>query len=261
MLGLVLFVLAGRAHAGALEAYQRGDYRQAIALGQAEGTARSLVLAARAHLVRVDLGLSAAPRAEIEAALKAAQRAEQLDPGNAEAHLLQASAYGYLGRRIGKWKSFARGLAPKALRQISAAIAIAPRSPWAYAMLGIWHLEIVRRGGAFGARMTGASAEDGARDCAYAAAAAPDDAALLSLCGLALLAVGKPQWQSQARDLLIQARDHGRASAAYDRLLQRRAASVLAVWRQKGLEAARQRAIFYQSLDGRRTPDSGGGQG
>lgn len=239
--------LASLAHADALDAYRHGDYRQAIVLGQSEATAPALVLVARSYLALVDTSQSRNQKADIKAALTAARAATELDDDNIEAHLLQVAALGFLGRGMGKFKSFRKGLASKSHKQIKQALSLAPGSAWPYAMLGMWHLEIIRRGGAFGARMTGANTKDGAEACAYAVDAAPHDGALAALCGLALLAIGKQNLEAQARACLTRARDTGLAQTAYDMVLQSRAGEILSLWDQHGLDSARRRAVFYES--------------
>jgi len=122
----------------AVHAYARGDYQATIALGEQEASAAAFVLAARARLARIDLGLTKKTRQEAKIAEKLARQAAALDPQNVEAHVLTAAAIGYRARTMGRFKGFRKGLAAKGKKEIMAALDIDAGAPWAQAA---WFVE------------------------------------------------------------------------------------------------------------------------
>ncbi len=249
---LVLF-FAGtgvRAQANALSYYESGQYHQAIELGESEqeadavSRAENLVFAARSRLALIDLGRSENHKRDAKAALTDAEKAMKLDPNNAEAHLMKVAALGILARGMSKMKSFRKGIAGKSRRHIEAAMALDPQSAWARAMLGMWHLEIIRRGGKFGARVTGANAEEGAKDCALAHQSKNFDAGMGTQCGLALL-LSQQDFQAEAVTILRQASQPGVSPIAYNIAMSERAREILDILDHDGLQAAQKRALVY----------------
>ena len=225
------------------QAYNGGDYKSAITLGHQNASAQALVLAARSRLAIVDLGLSDQRKADAKAALKDAETAIDLDPKNAEAYLMKVAALGMLARHMSKLKSFRKGIAPKSRRLLEEAQRLDPQSAWAQAMMGMWHLEVLRRGGAFGARVTGANASKGAKDCAKIQQSTSFDTGMGVQCGLALLHTDG--FEDQAIAILRQTRQADDMGIAYDRAMKKRAAEILDILDTKGLKAARKRALYY----------------
>jgi hypothetical protein len=225
-------------------AYRAGNYLEAVRLGEADGRADALVLAARARLARIDLGVSDNRKADAKAAILDAEKAMVLDPKNAEAHLMKVAAFGILARGMSKMKSLRKGMAGKSRKHIEAALVLDPSSAWARAMLGMWHLEIVRRGGSFGARMTGANAKDGATACATALKSDNYDTGLGTQCALALL-ICKQNYEPAALIALRQASQSDVKGIAYNRAMQGRANEILDLIEDEGMMAARKRATEY----------------
>lgn len=142
-----------QAPAPAMEAFETGQW------GVAESTASSaatdveaLILASEAALMPITLdqaeGLSRRERRQ--AALRAQEYAEAalaLEPGNAQAHLRLAAGLGYQSRYVNKIRAVMMGLPQQGRDHMIEAIALDPSEPWGPAMLGAWHLEVVRRAG------------------------------------------------------------------------------------------------------------------
>ena len=91
----------------------------------------------------------------------AARAALALNPDSVDARLQLAVVYGMRGRRASLAEAFARNYAPRGRRLIDEALALAPDSAEAEAVLGAWHLEIIRRSGRVGALAYGARVEQG----------------------------------------------------------------------------------------------------
>ncbi len=105
---------------------------------------------------------------------------------------------------------------------------MAPDNAWANGLLGIWHLQIVRRGTAPLARqLYGASLETGQALCRRAALLDPAAGDVLYGCATSLLAVDPEHSAALARRLLQRVRDQSPADAA-GRLLQAAARRALA---------------------------------
>lgn len=142
-----------QAPAPAMEAFETGQW------GVAESTASSaatdvdaLILASEAALMPVTLdqaeGMSRRERRQ--AALRAQEYAEAalaLEPDNAQAHLRLAAGLGYQSRYVNKLRAVMMGLPQQGRDHMIEAIALDPSEPWGPAMLGAWHLEVVRRAG------------------------------------------------------------------------------------------------------------------
>jgi tetratricopeptide (TPR) repeat protein len=224
-------------------AYNVGEYENAITLGHQNASAQALVLAARSRLAMIDLGQSDQRKTDAKAALKDAEAAIDLDPENAEAYLMKVAALGMLARHMSKLKSFRKGIAPKSRRLLDEAQRLDPQSAWAQAMMGMWHLEILRRGGAFGARVTGASASEGAKDCGKIQQSTTFDIGMGVQCGLALLHTDG--FEDQAVTILRQTYKADDTDIAYDRAMKERAVEILGILDTKGLKAARKRALYY----------------
>ncbi len=239
--------LSTQAHTNALFAYEGGEYREAITLGEAEATAEALVLAARSQLALIDLGRSQTRKADAKAALANAEKAMALDPQNAEAHLMKVAALGILARGMSRMKSFRKGIASKSRKHINAALVLDPESAWAQAMLGMWHLEIIRRGGKFGARVTGANVNEGIEACALAMNSKRYDIGMGTQCAMALL-ICPAGLEDEAVAALQQASQFTGSEVAYDSAMKARSQEILELIENEGLDAARQRALVYLSL-------------
>jgi len=250
ILVLIFVGIGTNGYANALSYYESGQYHQAIELGESEleenGVARaeSLVFAARSRLALIDLGRSKNHKTDAKAAMADAEKAMALDPNNAEAHLMKVAALGILARGMSKMKSFRKGIAGKSRKHIETALELDPQSAWARAMLGMWHLETIRRGGKCGARVTGANADEGAKDCALAHQSKNFDAGMGAQCGLALL-ICKEDFQAEAVTILREASQPGVSPIAYNIAMSERAREILDILDQKGLQAAQERALVY----------------
>lgn len=142
-----------QAPAPAIEAFETGQW------GVAESTASSaatdvdaLILASEAALMPVTLdqaeGMSRRERRQ--AALRAQEYAEAalaLEPDNAQAHLRLAAGLGYQSRYVNRVRAVMMGLPQRGRDHMVEAMRLDPSEPWAPAMLGAWHLEVVRRAG------------------------------------------------------------------------------------------------------------------
>ena len=142
-----------QAPAPAMEAFETGQWGAAeSAASSATSDVDALILASEAALMPITLdqaeGMSRRDRRE--AALRAQEYAEAalaLEPDNAEAHLRLAAGLGDQSRYVNKLRAVMMGLPQQGRDHMIEAIRLDPSEPWGPAMLGAWHLEVVRRAG------------------------------------------------------------------------------------------------------------------
>ena len=228
-LGLVFLMLAVQSAAAgasfdtALDAFDKGHFREAADLAHGLGTTEGEALAARAELAYGDFVAEGDARhAAFEQAEKSARAAIALDPKNAEGHLYLALALGFIGRMEGSVAAHFAGYAEEARRHIDRALELAPTNAWANALLGGWNLEIVHDGGALGETIYGASREKGIAAYNYALALDPGNAAIAYQYALQLVAMGGAWQKAEAQEVLESAMKT-EPSDAFQRLAQHRA--------------------------------------
>lgn len=209
----------------ALDLYAAGRYIAAAEIADRDsGSADSLAFAARSRLAAC---LTSNEGADIGALLDEAERdaraALALQPASVEARLRWALALGLRGRRASVPEALARGYAPRGRRLINEALTIAPDNAEANALLGAWHLEILRRGGRAGALAMGASLSEGLAAFDRARMLAPHDPMIALQYAVALLELDARRYRAQIVTLLTvplttTPRDafetHGRTTAA-----------------------------------------------
>tara|TARA_A100001391_G_scaffold203386_1_gene195589 strand:+ start:136 stop:912 length:777 start_codon:yes stop_codon:yes gene_type:complete len=141
------------APAPAMTAFETGQWGVAESAAASQTSdVEALILASEAALMPITLdqaeGMSRRERRQ--AALRAQDYAEAalaLEPENAQAHLRLAAGLGYQSRYVNKVRAVMMGLPQRGRDHMVEALALDPSEPWAPAMLGAWHLEVVRRAG------------------------------------------------------------------------------------------------------------------
>lgn len=221
--------------------YDAGKFLAAAEMAQALGGSPGLTLAVRATLAHYAYVDRAAARPEIFARMNAlADQAVQLDARNAEAHLQSAVALGYRGRMSGPMPAHFAGYAKDARAHMLAALAIEPENAWAHAMLGAWHMEIVRKGGGFMARsLYGARLDEGLKLYRGALELEPNNLVLHYEFGLALAAQDAKKFGGQSQQHLRIALALPPKNA-FERLAQDRARALLNALRSGGKGQLRQ---------------------
>jgi hypothetical protein len=222
-LAVLLAPLAVRAQTPeAVTAYAAGRYEAAADAGEAAGDAVSLALGARALNARTLLaGAGAADPAVVARARRLAEAALAKDPSSIEGRLQRATALGFQARRLSPGAAWRQGLVQRARAEIDAAVRLAPREAWGHALLGGWHLEAVRRGGA-AAGLIGASERAGRAAFGRALALETSEPAAPFYFALSLLALDFDGHRAEAQRLLARAQADA-ARSAFDREIQSRA--------------------------------------
>jgi hypothetical protein len=238
LLIVLLLVLTPPAFAqGVRDAYRDGAFLEAAVAAEGRGGAEDLAFAARSLLAQALTGADRDVDALLGRAETNARRALALDPGLVEAQLQLAVALGMQGRRASVAEAVRKGYAREGRALIRGALARAPDEAWAHALEGGWNLEIVRRGGAVGARYYGASVAAGRAAFERARALAPDDPVIAYQYAVALLELDADRNRAEATRLLEAARAC-RAGDAFERRMQRKADRVAGVLAAQGGAAA-----------------------
>jgi hypothetical protein len=218
-------VLASAVLAGGLDQaerlYREGILLEAATLARSEGSADGLSLAARATLV--DAAYLAAPEDQMALFERAAEDARQalaLAPDLVDAHLQLALALGLIADRQDPITVHVNGHAAEGRELLERAKTLAPDDPWAHGLLGIWHLQVVRRATApLAEALYDASEETGVELCARSKALAPGGLAMRYGCALSLLELD-PERHAQAALADLKAIGRHPAADAADALVR-----------------------------------------
>jgi len=223
----------------ALQSYAAGQFLDAAEIAGSEPSPSSLAFSARALVAAcIVRGDQDRIDALLDRAETAAAAALALDEESVDARLQWAIVLGVRGRRASLTQAVAGRYAPRGRELIGQALERAPDDPWAHALLGGWHLEVLRRGGRAGAIAYGARLDKGLEAFDRARALAPHDPLIALQYAVALLELDAERYAPRAAMLLAAATD-APANDAFERYAVRQAARIEAVLDMRGPEAAR----------------------
>ena len=141
---------------------QSGSYSAAVKSGQALNTADSLSLASEALAKEVMLGEAENPKASALMARNLAEKALDMEPNHQNARLQFVVTDGFVARYTGDVTAWFKKLPQKSLELIQSYRNDFPDDPKGDALMGAWHLEIIRKSGEESAeRWFGARADYG----------------------------------------------------------------------------------------------------
>jgi tetratricopeptide (TPR) repeat protein len=189
----LLLALAAGAGAADLERaealYREGALLEAAALARRQGGAAGLSLAARATLVEATYRAPKGQKPELfERAADDARQALARDPDNVDALLELALALGNIADLADPLVAHLNGYAKESRELLERARVLAPDDAWALGLLGIWHLQVVRRASPpLAEALYDASEEAGVDLCAKAVSLAPAALALRYGCTVSRL--------------------------------------------------------------------------
>lgn len=198
----------------AVQLYADGAFLAAADRAEAQPSPANLAFAARALMA----ACVTAPDADhlddwLGRAESAARRALALDSQSVEARLQWALTLGVRSRRANMAEAVARNYAPRGRRLIEEALAREPDNAWAHALLGAWHLEVIRRGGRAGAALYGARIDSGLAEFDRARALAPGDSMIALHYAIALIELDARRYNARASALLAIAATHAARDA------------------------------------------------
>ena len=195
-------------NANAIADFNSGNWRAA-----ADQTSRSrdpdnLAFAARSLLASALLSPSSRNRnSDIAQARQFAEAALITEPLHIEGRLQLATALGLQARTGSPTRAFAAGLPQRVRRLLDSVVRDAPSQAWAHALLGGWHLEGLRIGGAAARAMLGVNLEVGKVSFARAMRLDPNVAAIPFYYAASLLALNPTNHVTDVRALLIRAQN------------------------------------------------------
>jgi hypothetical protein len=227
--------------------YARGDYEQAVRLGEEAHTAQSFAIAARAVLadevLRDTPCLSCLERAE-----RLARQAVAADPHFALGQVWLAVSLGYQARIIGAVKARLKDMPHQSRVALDQAVADEPVNAFAVSALGGWHIEVVRGGGATLARLFYGARESVALTLFdRAVRLAPGNVAVRYQIALSLAGFGAEKYHARIESELKAAMSDT-PETAYEKKIQARASELLALMNQGGHDAFDSRVRKYQGF-------------
>lgn len=226
----LFLLLPVAAHAATTEdifaAYSRGDYDQAVKLGEGARTAPGYAIAARAVLA--DAVLRDTPCMPcLEKAEKLSRQAVAADPKHAFGQVWLAVSLGYQSRITGKVRARLRDAPGQSKIALDAALAAEPRNAFAVSALGGWNIEIVRGGGSYLAKLLyGATEAEGMALFDRAVKLAPDNVAVHYQVALSLLGFDDEKYRTRIAAEL-RAAIASNPTTSYEKAMQGRANELL----------------------------------
>ncbi|OAB55824.1 hypothetical protein AY599_24125 [Leptolyngbya valderiana BDU 20041] len=242
----LVFAAPALAQPSAREAYEAGDWAYTQTLAADASDAVSKTYAAEAAIAPLILGeMTGADRYDkrtrARTAAGLAREALEIDPEHVRAHLALATALGYEARYTNPIRAALARLPQRGRAHIQRALELDPADPRANALLGAWHLEIVRRAGE---PTFGADAETGLGRY-RAAATVAESPAIPYHFALALLALDADAHGDEAIAQL-RAAAAMEADTAFETAMKARAEELLEIAETLRAAAAEQAVIRLQ---------------
>ena len=248
VLAVLLVPLSARAATDEIfAAYARGDYEQAVRMGEAARTAPGFATAARAVLA--DEVLRDTPCLPcLERAEKLSRQAIAADPHHAFGQVWLSVALGYQARIIGAVKARMRDMPHQSRVALDQAVKDDPQNAFAVSALGGWHIEVVRGGGAPLARLFyGARESEAISLFDRAVRLAPGNVAVRYQIALSLAGFDAGKYQTRIVSEL-KAAISDTPETEYEKKIQARATELLALMNQGGHDAFDIRVRKYQGF-------------
>lgn len=160
--GVLSFSAIAQPYSETHKLIQSGSYSAAVKSGQALNTADSLSLASEALARKVMLGEAENPKASAVMARNLAGKALDMEPNHQNARLQFVVTDGFVARYTNDVTAWFKKLPQKSLELIQSYRNDFPDDPKGDALMGAWHLEIIRKAGEESAeRWFGARADYG----------------------------------------------------------------------------------------------------
>jgi hypothetical protein len=225
--------------------FTAGKWRQAADQASRLRDPDNLAFAARSLLASALLSPSSRMRtADILQARRFAEAALIADPRHIEGRLQLATALGLQARTGSPARAFAAGLPQRVRRLLDSVSRDAPTQAWTYALLGGWHLEGLRIGGAAARAMLGVDLAAGKGAFARAMRLDPNEAATPFYYAASLLALNPDANSSEARQLLFRAQAAPNRDA-FQNEVKSRASQLAQALESQGAQAAAKLALGW----------------
>lgn len=192
----------------ARQSFLSGDYVSAIEAGRDMETAEGLALASEAMSAQVLLGEVEKRRKTATKARKLAKKALKKDPESHEANVQFALARGFETQASSPLRVWRKGLIKKSKEAIETVQQKFPEDPRGDALMGAWHLGIVRRAGEGRAEEWFEATEaEGITFYESALEQSPDNIIILANFATTLLAIDSTKHNDKGQALIKRALD------------------------------------------------------
>lgn len=232
----------------AREALAEGNFDLAASAAPQLGTAEARLIAAEALSAKVLLGIAGNSKKAAKEALALSKSVLLEQPDNKEAQFQHALADGFITRAASPFSAYRKKLPQKTKMTVDALIASAPNDGRGHALLGAWHMGILRKTGAKnGKKWFGADFGQGQAAYEKALTLRPDDIIITGNYALSFAEYDFDRNEPRARDMLIGVL----ASApkdAVERAVQARISEILTLWDDD--DAALKRMAQFLDGDG-----------
>ena len=230
---LSALIYAPNAGAGiddARAAFARGDFPAAAVLASPINSPESHLLTAQALSAQVMLGTSENAKEAARMAIIHAEAALAFDPDNQEAHLQRALADGFITRAASPLSAARKKLPQKTRGVVDALITRSPDDARAHALLGAWHLGIVRKAGVSrGRKWFGADIAAGMAAYEAALVRKPGDIIISGNYALSLIELDFDR-HAPAAKAMMEAAAAQPTDDPVERAVQNRLSRVLSLW-------------------------------
>ncbi|MDE0055920.1 MAG: hypothetical protein OXP28_09880 [Gammaproteobacteria bacterium] len=187
-------------------AYAEGAFTEAADLGEALGTVAGNALAAEALAIYAHYVAEEEEREPLlQRAMGAADKAVELDPESAEAHLQSAHAVGRYSQLFSPMKALQEGYPKQVRASIERALELDPDHFGAHLSLASWHAEAIGRGGMMARALLGANRKTAHAHFEQAMALAPERNVVLVEYAWGLMLLERRKARERAQDLLERA--------------------------------------------------------
>ena len=211
-------------------ALESGQFDLAASAAPQLGTTQARLIAAEALSAKVLLGLADDGKDTAALALAHASSVLTEDPENAEAQFQYALADGFMTRASSPFKAWRKKLPQKTKATVDALVLSMPDDPRAHALLGAWHIGIIRKTGEKnGEKWFGANAELGRAAYEKSLSLRPDDIIISSNYAVSFAELDFERYGPQARSTL-QAVLASTPRNAIEAEVQLRMKNVLELW-------------------------------
>lgn len=249
---------ADAASQAARDLYKQGQFADAVALAVQDDPAHvDFAFAAQALLSRIYYKQEINPRSEperlqdLEQARLYAAEAIKRRPDDVSGYLQMLIALGHEGQNKGALWVIFTGLISDTRDLLEKAAELAPDSAWRHGLLGGWHLELLRKGGATFAKDNGASFEAGMQAYHKALQIDPANPFLRTEYALGLLMLDADAHRAEVLKTLLPLRDYRPVDFAETLATNRglRALAFLEAGDQQGLDAMLDQVDRWRSVE------------
>lgn len=182
-----------------------GRYEAAINGSTLKPTPDLLAFQARAVLAHGMCGNTQPSQELLQQAEQYAREALALDQDHVEAQLQLAITLSLKARPLTNRAALKTGYGDEAKSLAEHALITDPNNAYANGFMAVWHIEVVRRGGAIGSRLMGASVKKARKFYQKAIAASPDDASIHWQYARALAALNAKKYKKEIQQTLSEA--------------------------------------------------------